>query len=51
MKNIKIKGLGLLAGLLTLSGCENDFNTEPKNQLTLEQLLAEDPNAIVGLLS
>ena len=51
MKNIKIKGLGILAGLLILSGCDNDFNTEPKNQLTLEQLLAEDPNAIQGLLS
>ncbi len=51
MKNIKIKGLGLLAGLLALSGCDNAFNTEPKNQLTLEQLLTEDPNAIEGLLS
>ncbi|MBU3681342.1 MAG: RagB/SusD family nutrient uptake outer membrane protein [Flavobacterium sp.] len=51
MKNIKIKGFGILAGLLLLSGCDNDFNTEPKNQLTLEQLLAEDPNAIQGLLS
>ena len=51
MKNIKIKGLVLFVSLLTLSGCDDAFNTEPKNQLTLEQLLAEDPNAIEGLLS
>lgn len=51
MKNIKMKGFGLVVALLVLASCENDFNTEPKNQLTLEQLLAEDPNAIQGLLS
>jgi hypothetical protein len=51
MKNIKMKGFGLVVALLVLASCENDFNTEPKNQLTIEQLLAEDPNAIQGLLS
>lgn len=51
MKNSKnnIISFGLL--LLLLVGCTNDLNTEPKVEITLEQLLAQDPNAITGLLS
>ena len=38
--------------MLTLStSCLNDLNTEPEVEKTLEQILAEDPNAIEGLLS
>lgn len=50
MKKIKITlaGLGIL---LLLSGCVNDLDTEPKTELTLEQLLTQDPNAIKGLMS
>lgn len=51
MKNIKINILGLGLGLLLLNSCTNDLNTEPKTQITLEQLLTKDPNAIEGLVS
>ncbi|MFI0491948.1 MAG: RagB/SusD family nutrient uptake outer membrane protein, partial [Flavobacterium sp.] len=37
--------------MLLLVGCTNDLNTQPKVEITLEQLLAKDPNAITGLLS
>jgi hypothetical protein len=52
MKQFKIK----LYTLLTISGlflyyCTDDLQTEPKFELTLEQLLQRDPNAIEGLLS
>lgn len=51
MKNLKsnITVLGLF--LLFVVGCTDDLNTEPKVEITLEQLLAKDPNAITGLLS
>ncbi len=50
MKNFKIKYLAI--GLvLFFSSCINDLDTEPKTQLTLEQLLQKDPNAIEGLVS
>lgn len=45
----KIIGLALL-GALSI-GCTDDLNTEPKYELTLEQLLQQDPNAIDGMLS
>jgi hypothetical protein len=51
MKNIKINILGFGLVLLLLSSCSNDLNTEPKTQITLDQLLARDPNAIEGLVS
>lgn len=52
MKNIKFKIVGLFValGLITAS-CVDDLQTEPKYELTLEQLLAQDPNAMQGLLS
>ena len=31
--------------------CTDDLDTEPKTQLTLEELLASDPNAVEGLVS
>lgn len=51
MKNIKMRLVGLSVFLLLLSGCTDDLNTEPKVELSLENLLAQDPNAIQGLLS
>lgn len=51
MKNIKIRVLGMSFFLLLLSGCTDDLNTEPKIELSLENLLQQDPNAIEGLLS
>ena len=50
MKRIKLFGISifLLAGI---SACTDDLNTEPKVQLTLEQLLQQDPNAIEGIMS
>ncbi|OCA76246.1 carbohydrate-binding protein SusD [Chryseobacterium artocarpi] len=50
MKKIKIYSLMLMAGLF-FSACTNDLETEPKFELTLEELLARDPNAVEGLLS
>ncbi|MBW8359152.1 MAG: RagB/SusD family nutrient uptake outer membrane protein [Weeksellaceae bacterium] len=52
MKNFKLKIVSLLAvfGFLTIS-CLDDLETEPKYELTLEQLLQKDPKAIEGLLS
>ena len=51
MKNFKINMAGLGLSLLLLSGCTSDLDTEPVTQLTLDQLLAQDPNAINGLMS
>lgn len=49
MKNIKFNVLGLsLALLLITSGCVNDLNTEPKVQLTPDQVQGK---VIEGLLS
>jgi hypothetical protein len=49
MKLIKFFGLGLF--LVLASACTDDLNTEPKVELSLEQLLQQDPNAIKGILS
>lgn len=49
MKNI-IKLFFLLA-LIFICGCTDDLNTEPKVELTFEELLIRDPNAIQGILS
>lgn len=50
MKRIKLFGISifLLAGILA---CTDDLNTEPKVELSLEQLLQQDPNAIEGIMS
>ncbi|MEZ4853505.1 RagB/SusD family nutrient uptake outer membrane protein [Flavobacterium sp.] len=49
MKIIKV--LSLFTLLSILFSCTDDLNTEPKVELSLEQLLAQDPNAITGILS
>lgn len=51
MKNSKSNIIRLGLFLLLLVGCTNDLETQPKVEITLEQLLAKDPNAITGLLS
>ncbi len=51
MKNYKLTFVGLCTFILILNSCTNDLNTEPKVEKTLEQLLEEDPNAALGLLS
>lgn len=43
--------LGIGAMLFMFSSCTDDLNTEPKVELSIENLLAQDPNAIEGLLS
>lgn len=54
MKNI-IKNIKYLAFSLILLGvagsCVNDLDTEPKYELTLENLLQKDPQALDGLMS
>lgn len=50
MKKIILTFFGL-ALLTTLSSCVNDLDTEPKVELTLQQLLEQDPDAIEGILS
>lgn len=51
MKN-KIKQFSILCLILIgLNSCTDDLNTEPKVELTLEELLAQDPNAINGIVS
>ncbi len=51
MKNI-IKLFALLGFLfLTLNSCIDDLNTEPLVELTLDEVLANDPNAIEGIVS
>lgn len=47
----KIKLLSLIALLSFTFSCTDDLNTEPKVELSLEQLLAQDPNAIEGIMS
>ncbi|MFL9845366.1 RagB/SusD family nutrient uptake outer membrane protein [Flavobacterium rhizosphaerae] len=53
MKNFNKKIiLGISAALLLLSAsCTSDLDTKPKVELSLENLLAKDPNAVEGLLS
>lgn len=49
MKKIKFYGLSIL--LLVGLSCSDDLDTTPKVELSLEQLLQEDPNAIDGIMS
>lgn len=52
MKNIKLKMLAVGAAFLLIStGCTRDLDTVPKVEMTIENLLQKDPNAIDGLLS
>ena len=50
MKNNLLKMLLSLVILLSVS-CTDDLNTKPIVELSLEELLAEDPNAVEGILS
>lgn len=43
--------LGLSTLALLFSSCSDELDTKPKVELSLENLLAKDPNAIEGLLS
>jgi hypothetical protein len=52
MKKISTKIiLGLCTMALLLSSCADELDTKPKVELSLENLLAKDPNAVQGLLS
>jgi len=52
MKNFKFKIISVFALLLVVSNsCTSDLDTEPKVDLSLQNLLAADPNAVEGLLS
>ena len=48
-----MKKILLLTGIfvLALVSCTADLDTEPKVELSLEEILAEDPNAIEGIVS
>lgn len=50
MKKFKIIA-GLFFSVWLFHSCTNDLNTEPENGLTLEELLARDPNAVQGMVS
>ena len=45
------KILSLFLLIFTLQGCVDDLDTQPELELSLEQLLADDPNAVNGILS
>lgn len=45
------KLLYILIITITFSSCLNDLNTKPEIELTLEELLQQDPNAVSGILS
>lgn len=49
MKNLKLFSVCIL--LLGAFSCTNELDTTPKVELSLEQLLQQDPNAITGILS
>ena len=49
MKNLKLFSVCIL--LLGAFSCTNELDTKPKVELSLEQLLQQDPNAITGILS
>jgi len=51
MKIFKKNVIGLSLIVLLFASCTDDLNTEPKNELTLEELLARDPQAVEGLIS
>ncbi|HEX8575716.1 MAG TPA: RagB/SusD family nutrient uptake outer membrane protein, partial [Flavobacterium sp.] len=49
MKKIRLFGFSIL--LVCAISCTDDLNTKPRVELSLEQLLQQDPNAITGILS
>lgn len=50
MKTIIIKSLAILT-LVLIASCTDDLNTEPKVELSLDRLLAEEPDAVEGIVS
>ncbi|WP_412986700.1 RagB/SusD family nutrient uptake outer membrane protein [Pontimicrobium sp. IMCC45349] len=50
-KAIKTLVVLLSFSVLGIYSCTDDLNTTPKVELTLEELLAEDPDAIEGIVS
>lgn len=51
MKNLKVKVFLISIIGIFMTSCLDDLDTKPKVELSLEQLLARDPNAVEGLLS
>lgn len=52
MKNLKLKSLAFLSLFaISFNSCTRDLETTPKVELTLEKLIANDPQAVDGLLS
>ena len=49
MKKILISFLSII--ILSFVGCTKDLDTEPKVELTLEDLIEQDPDAVSGILS
>lgn len=49
MKNLKLIAMSVL--LLGTFSCTDDLNTQPVNDVSLEQLLQQDPNAVNGIMS
>ena len=49
MKKILLTFLGIT--MLSVVSCTDDLNTEPKIELSLDQLLSQDPDAVEGILS
>lgn len=49
--NNKFKILGVALMSVLFVSCLNDLETKPKVELTLENLLKNDPNAIEGIVS
>src|SRR5690606_38056019 len=49
MKKVILMMIGFT--MFSIVSCTDDLNTVPKVQLTLEELLAEDPDAINGIVS
>lgn len=47
----KLKLFSICIFFIGAFSCTNDLNTQPKTQLSLDQLLAQDPNAITGIMS
>tara|TARA_R110001583_G_C5660741_1_gene409613 strand:+ start:3471 stop:5015 length:1545 start_codon:yes stop_codon:yes gene_type:complete len=41
----------LVITMFSLIGCTNELDTKPKVELTLDELLAQDPDAVAGIVS
>ncbi|WNM19959.1 RagB/SusD family nutrient uptake outer membrane protein [Flavobacterium capsici] len=49
MRKFKIASVGVL--LMSIFACTSELDTQPKVEVSLEQLLNQDPNAIEGIMS